>query len=123
MRYLATSWMRWRRRSESSATVFDTETSNLAEGSNVDLLEARFDKTAARVHVIVRELLLHLSDAQAIGDHFRDRASPDTRGSFLQSYHIDHVGNGLECFSSIQSSIDFSSIRSYFGFVLLSVYQ
>src|ERR1700680_785977 len=33
------------------------------------------------------------------------------------------LGTDLNCFSSVQSSIDFSSMRSYFGFVLFSVYQ
>src|SRR5579863_9608997 len=32
-------------------------------------------------------------------------------------------GTDLNCFSSVQSSIDFSSIKSYFGFELRSVYQ
>src|SRR5229473_1796431 len=32
-------------------------------------------------------------------------------------------GTDLNCFSSVQSSIDFNSMRSYFGLVLFSVYQ
>src|SRR4029077_4118853 len=33
------------------------------------------------------------------------------------------LGTDLNCFSRVQSSIDFNSIRSYFGLVLFSVYQ
>ncbi len=48
-----------------------------ADGAHVDLLQARFDEAAAGVDVVVGELLLHLADAQAVGDQLvRDRRAP-----------------------------------------------
>jgi hypothetical protein len=38
------------------------------DGAHVDLLQAGFDEAAAGVHVVVGELLLHLADAQPVGD-------------------------------------------------------
>ena len=48
--------------------------------ANIDLLQPCFDEAAAGVDVVVGELLLHLADAEAVGDQLvRDRREPDTR--------------------------------------------
>ena len=96
-----------------------------ANRAHVDLLQSRFDKAAAGVHVVVRQLLLHLADVQSIGNQLvRDRPAPDTRALVPPKLDTSTTfGTDLNCFSSVQSSSDFKSIRSYVGLVLFSVYQ
>ena len=87
-----------------------------ADLADVDLLLALLDEAAAGVDVVVGELLLHLADAEAVGDQLvgidahlvlaRDAA---------EAGDIDDAGTDLNCFSSIQSSSDFSSMTSYCG--------
>ena len=68
-----------------------------AQRAHVDLLQARLDETAAGIHVVVGQLLLHLAEVQTVGDQLvgidahlifpRDAAEAD---------HIHHVGHRLE---------------------------
>ena len=108
-------------------TVFSMSSTSVeqADRAHVDLLQARFDEAAAGVDVVVRELLLHLPDAQAIRNQLvRDRAAPDIRCVVPPKLDTSTTfGTDLNCFSSVQSSSDFNSITSYSGFVLRSVYQ
>ena len=69
------------------------------DGAHVDLLHARLDEAAARVHVVVRELLLHLAYAEAVGDELCrvDAHLVFPRGT-AEARHIDHIRHGLELF-------------------------
>ena len=64
---------------------------------NIDLLQAGFDKAAAPIGVVVGELLLHLADAESVGDQLVgvDANLVFARGS-AEAGDIDDVGNGLE---------------------------
>ena len=67
--------------------------------AHIDLLHARLDEAAARVHVVVRKLLLHLADAEAVGDELVrvDAHLVFPRGT-AEARYIDHVRHGLELF-------------------------
>ncbi len=64
---------------------------------NVDLLQAGFDKASAGIGVVVGELLLHLADAESIGDQLVGvHANLVFARGAAEAGHIDDVGNGLE---------------------------
>ena len=65
--------------------------------AHVDLLQAGFDEAAAGIGVVVGELLLHLADAEAVGDQLVgiDANLIFARGA-AEAGHIHDVGNGLE---------------------------
>ena len=73
--------------------------SHKPHGAHVDLLGARLDETAARIHVIVRELLLHLAYAQTVRDELcRIDAHLVFPCGTTEARHIDHIRHGLELF-------------------------
>ena len=83
---------------------------------------AGLDEVAAAIHVVVGELLLHLRDAQPIGDQLvRIEANLIFARGAAEAGNIHNIRHGLECFSTTQSSSDFSSITSYWGLVLCRV--
>ena len=96
-----------------------------SQGPHIDLLQALFDKTAAGIDVIVGQRLFHLAEIRAVGDQLVgiDAHLIFPRGA-SEADHIHDVRNGLELFFErpVLQAI-FSSIRSYFGLVLCSVYQ
>src|SRR5579863_6526709 len=52
--------------------VFDIANgSHQSNFPDIDLLLARFDETAACVYIVVAELLLHLGDAETVGNQLR----------------------------------------------------
>ena len=61
--------------------VFDiVHVPDQAHFPDVDLLQAGFDEAAAGIDVVVGELLLHLGEAEPVGDQLvRDRREPDIR--------------------------------------------
>ena len=64
---------------------------------NVDLLQAGFDKASARIGVVVGELLLHLPDAQPVGDELVGvHANLIFARRAAEAGNIHDVGNGLE---------------------------
>ena len=68
-----------------------------AHFADVDLLQARFDEAAAGVGVVVGELLLHLRQAQAVGDQLVgiDAHLVFARGA-AEAGDVHDVGHGLE---------------------------
>ena len=78
--------------------------------AHVDLLHARLYEAAARVHVVVRELLLHLADGEAVGDELvrvdadlvfpggtaEDSTRPRRSGHGLELLHQHPVLQGLQ---------------------------
>ena len=73
-----------------------------------------FDEAAAGIDVVVGELLLHLADAQAVGDQLvRIDAHLVLAHRAAEVGNVHDVGNGLELLEqNVQSSMDLSSIRS-----------
>ena len=64
---------------------------------HVDLLQAGLDETAAGVGVVICELLLHLADAQPIGNQFVGiEANLIFARRAAEAGHIDHVRDGLK---------------------------
>ena len=95
-----------------------------ALGLHVDLLGAGDDEAAAGVGVVIGELLLHLGNAQAVGDQLiRIEADLIFLSGAAEAGNVDDAGNILELLFSVQSSSDFCSITSTFGFLLSIVYQ
>src|SRR5579864_565481 len=59
----------WRPGFRQNHRVFDVlNVPDQADFANIDLLQARLDETAARIAIVVGELLLHLGKAQPVGD-------------------------------------------------------
>ena len=68
-----------------------------AHFGDVDLLQAGFDKASAGVGVVVGELLLHLADAQSVGDQLVGvHANLIFARRAAEAGHIDDIRNGLE---------------------------
>src|ERR1039457_343539 len=64
---------------------------------NIDLLQTGFDEASTSIGVVVGDLLLHLADAEAVGDQlvWVDANLVFARGS-AETGNIHDVGNGLE---------------------------
>ena len=74
--------------------------SDQAHFPKIDLLQAGFDEAAARVDIVVRELLLDLRQAESVGDEFVGiDANLIFAGRSTEAGHIDDVGHRLEDFS------------------------
>ncbi len=68
-----------------------------SDRAHVDLLQAGFDEAAARVDVVVRQLLLDLGDAQAIGHKLvRVERYLVFARSAAEADDIDHIGHRFE---------------------------
>ena len=94
------------------------------ERANVHLLHADFDEAAAGIDVVIGELLLHLADAQSIRHELvRIHAHLVLAHRAAEVGNVHHVGNGFELLEQNPVFEDRSSIRSYRGLVLRSVYQ
>jgi hypothetical protein len=83
------------------------------ERADIHLLHPDFNKAAAGIDIVVGELLLHLADAQSVGDEL-----VGIDAHLVLAYRASEIGNvhdirnGLELLQQTQSSIDLSSIRS-----------
>ena len=67
--------------------------------ANVDLLQARFDETAAGIDIVVGELLLHLGKAESVSNQLvRIDAHLIFAGRATEAGNIDNVGHRLEVF-------------------------
>src|SRR5271157_166898 len=68
-----------------------------SDGAHVDLLHPCLDKAAARVDVVVGELLLHLADGEAVGNKLIrvDAHLVFARGG-AKDRHVDNIRNLLE---------------------------
>ena len=68
-----------------------------ADGAHIDLLQPCLDEAAAGVDVVVGELLLHLADAEAVGDQL---VGIDAHLVFpreaAEAGNVHDVGHGLE---------------------------
>ena len=84
-----------------------------ADFTDVDLLLPLLDEAATGIGVVVGELLLHLANAQTIGDELV-RIDPHLifASDATETRDIHHPGTDLNCFSNDQSWIDLSSMLS-----------
>ncbi len=80
--------------------VFDiAHISDQAHFPDIDLLQTGFDEAAARIGIVVGELLLHLGQAETVGDQFVGiNAHLIFAGRATEAGNINHVGDGLEVF-------------------------
>ncbi len=68
-----------------------------ADFTYVHLLQARLDEASSGVGVVVGELLLHLADAESVGDEFlRIDAHLILARRTAEAGDVHHVGDGLE---------------------------
>ncbi len=66
---------------------------------DIDLLLAGFDETPARVDIVVGELLLHLGDAETVGNQLRGiQANLILARGAAEAGHIDNIGDRFEIF-------------------------
>ena len=66
---------------------------------DIDLLQAGFDKAAARIRIVVCELLLDLGETEAVGDQLVGiDADLIFAGGPAEARNIDHIGHGFEVF-------------------------
>ena len=90
--------------------------------ADIDLLEACFDEASARIRIVVGELLLHLGEAQSVGNQFIGvNANLIFAGGAAKARNINNIGNSFEVFLDHPVFDRFQSITSYWGFVLRSV--
>src|SRR5207244_13630144 len=70
-----------------------------ADFTDVDLLQSRFDEAAARVDVVIGELLLDLSDAQPVGNQLVGiEANLVFTCGTAESGDLDDIRNGFQVF-------------------------
>jgi hypothetical protein len=80
-----------------SFTRSGVNVSHQADFAKVELLEASFNKTPASIRIIVRELLLHLSEAQAIRNQLIGiNADLIFAGGTTKAGNVNDIGNSLE---------------------------
>src|SRR5580704_3792076 len=80
--------------------VFDiTDGSDQSNFADIDLLLAGFDETAARIYIVVGELLLHLGDAETVGNQLRGiQANLILARGSAEAGHIYNIGDRFEIF-------------------------
>jgi hypothetical protein len=67
--------------------------------AEIELLEACFDKASARIRIVVRELLLHLGQAQSISNQLVGiNANLIFAGGTAKAGNVNDIGNSLEVF-------------------------
>jgi hypothetical protein len=70
---------------------------NQPDGAHVDLLQAFLYEAAAGIHIVVRELLLDLRQAQTVRDEFvRVNANLVFACRTTEAGHVDNIGDSLE---------------------------
>src|SRR5262249_22277207 len=70
---------------------------NQPDGADIDLLQARLNETAARVYIVVGELLLNLTDIEAVlSQLLRVDAHLILSGDTAEAHDVYDVGYGLE---------------------------